>query len=190
MRGTKTCYKEWANPRVRPLVSIYPEDGKGFMSDFRHGAKWLRRMPPDSLTPMIRIANQDFYIFEPCRLHDERVIMPFKWYMERVGEDDSRLCGSGWLMEAVNVPEADECGWIVKEHTRIEFQSSDLCWNFPKLEDLTQSLRIPSMLRILGKWLITSIEGNGGGGSDRNLGHPTSICDVHFIRQVSVSWFC
>ena len=57
-----------ANPRVRPHLHVYPEDSGQKLSEARQAAKWLHKLPSEDTTPMIRLQNIDYYIFEPALL--------------------------------------------------------------------------------------------------------------------------
>ncbi|KAG1813074.1 hypothetical protein DFJ58DRAFT_720359 [Suillus subalutaceus] len=46
--------QEMMNPRVRPLLHFYPED--------------TGELDPELLTPVVRLHNQDFFVFEPALL--------------------------------------------------------------------------------------------------------------------------
>ncbi|KAF9808715.1 hypothetical protein IEO21_07777 [Rhodonia placenta] len=61
--------QEMANPRVRPHLHFYPEDrGERPLAEARQAARWLHEMPNELLTPMARVRNQDYYIYEPAML--------------------------------------------------------------------------------------------------------------------------
>ena len=81
------------------------------------------------------------------------MVMPVRWYTERTREDHNVLCGKGWLMEARVGVSIEDSGWIIQEHTAIEFRCSELLWAFPMLESLADSLSMPPIHRILGKFI-------------------------------------
>ncbi|EED83857.1 predicted protein [Postia placenta Mad-698-R] len=66
---TQIIAQEMANPRVRPHLHFYPEDhGERPLAEARQAARWLHEMPNELLTPMARVRNQDYYIYEPAML--------------------------------------------------------------------------------------------------------------------------
>ncbi|KAE9383713.1 hypothetical protein BT96DRAFT_772206, partial [Gymnopus androsaceus JB14] len=62
--------QEMANPEVRPKLHFYPEDSGEHLSEARQAERWLHEAPDDLLTPMARIRDQDYYIYEPAMLSD------------------------------------------------------------------------------------------------------------------------
>ncbi|KIJ60407.1 hypothetical protein HYDPIDRAFT_177473 [Hydnomerulius pinastri MD-312] len=60
--------QEMANPRVRHGLHFYPEDSGKRLTDARQAERWLDEMDPAQLTPMVRLQNQDFFVFEPALL--------------------------------------------------------------------------------------------------------------------------
>ncbi|PPQ76947.1 LOW QUALITY PROTEIN: hypothetical protein CVT26_007944, partial [Gymnopilus dilepis] len=57
---------EFANPKVRPHLSVYPEDSGLELSEARQGSRWLHEVPNGQTTPMALIGNQDYFIYEPA----------------------------------------------------------------------------------------------------------------------------
>ncbi|KAJ7133509.1 hypothetical protein C8R44DRAFT_829315 [Mycena epipterygia] len=47
--------QEMANPKVRPHLHFYPEDSGPKLSEARQGQRWLKELPDDRTTPMVRI---------------------------------------------------------------------------------------------------------------------------------------
>jgi hypothetical protein len=145
--------QEWATPQVRPLVRVYPEDGQGYMRDTCHGHKWLKRMPPDCLSPMIRLHDQDFFIFETTRLKDGRVVMPTRWFTRRVSPDNSPMMGTAWSMEQ-RVAMDGKLGWVVLGYVETTFATTDLLWALPRFSDLHKPANLVSPHAILGGFLL------------------------------------
>jgi hypothetical protein len=56
------------NPKVRPHLKFYPEDGKNHLSEARQAHHWLYKMADEDITPMARLDRQDYYIHEPAML--------------------------------------------------------------------------------------------------------------------------
>lgn len=59
-----------ANPKVRPHLRFYPEDTGNSVSEYYQAQHWRELDDPIKLTPMARINNQDFFLYEPCILVD------------------------------------------------------------------------------------------------------------------------
>ncbi|KAF8885562.1 hypothetical protein CPB84DRAFT_1666965, partial [Gymnopilus junonius] len=62
--------QEMANPEVRPHLWTYPEDAGPNLSEARQASRWLHEIRPEDTTPMIRLKDIDYYIFEPTMLTD------------------------------------------------------------------------------------------------------------------------
>ncbi|THU75790.1 hypothetical protein K435DRAFT_562305, partial [Dendrothele bispora CBS 962.96] len=60
--------QELAKLQVRPHLHFCPEDTSKHLSEARQAKRWLEEIPDDLLTPMARIHNQDFFIYEPVML--------------------------------------------------------------------------------------------------------------------------
>ncbi|KAH9482318.1 hypothetical protein JR316_0004416 [Psilocybe cubensis] len=114
--------QEMANPQVRPHLHFYPEDNGKVISEARHAAAWLEDMPSEETTPMIRLKQADYYIFEPALLVDGRCCIPYRWFTR-----GGVFFGKAWLLQ----PHAN--GWIVCKNTTIEVSQSQLLKNFPQL---------------------------------------------------------
>src|SRR6266446_4172743 len=97
-----------ANPEVRPNLHFYPEDSGAKLSEARQAERWLKEMPPDELTPMIRIGEDDYYIYEPAMLIDGSCCIPTRWI---VREGDF-YC-KAWTLRSISSFDSD--GWQVRE---------------------------------------------------------------------------
>ncbi|KAH6880930.1 hypothetical protein BKA70DRAFT_1446935 [Coprinopsis sp. MPI-PUGE-AT-0042] len=73
--------QEMSNPQVRPHLTFYPEDAGERLEGASQGERWLHNLPPGQTTPMHRIAGVDYYIYEPCMLHDGSFCIPTRWFV-------------------------------------------------------------------------------------------------------------
>lgn len=133
---------------MRSHVSIYPEEGGGFLSEVKHGRKWLHQMPAELLSPMVRVDNKDFYIFEPCMLRSGVVVMPTRWFTKR--SDPGVVWGRGWTMSLVSNQNDGAQGWRVDCHSELFFRQDELSWDYPTFLELHGSIDVPSPAEIWG----------------------------------------
>ncbi|KAI0723525.1 hypothetical protein C8Q76DRAFT_614464 [Earliella scabrosa] len=143
--------QEMANPRVRPHLHFYPEDTRGqVLGEARQASKWLKEMPNELLTPMLRLGDRDFYIHEPAMRNDGQVCMPVRWFnrLEGASGGDRVWYAKCWRMEVVRT-EARE-GWRVIMDEG-EIRADELLKTFPELQADTVSRRydLPSPSDIL-----------------------------------------
>ncbi|KAK0462782.1 hypothetical protein IW261DRAFT_1613923 [Armillaria novae-zelandiae] len=119
--------QEMSNPKIRPLLEFYPEDGSKHMSKAHHVARWLNEVPDNQLTPMLRVREgEDYYIHEPMMLCDGVVCMPYRW-IKRQGKHFARC----WKMQTcVNDTKAV---WRVLKVDGYEVSEDELLKNFPEL---------------------------------------------------------
>ncbi|KAJ7502333.1 hypothetical protein B0H11DRAFT_1712900, partial [Mycena galericulata] len=73
--------QEMANPRVRPHLSFNPEDSGPELNEARQGQRWLKEIPDEQTTPMLRIFGHDYYIYEPAMLDDQECCIPTRWFV-------------------------------------------------------------------------------------------------------------
>jgi hypothetical protein len=97
-----------ANPRVRPHLSFYPEDSGPKLSEARQGQRWLKELPDEQTTPMLRISGHDYYIYEPAMLDSDagEFCIPIRWFAR--GEQFWAKC---WRMMPVSTDKGS--GWRV-----------------------------------------------------------------------------
>lgn len=147
----KILAQEMANPQVRPYLHFFPEDGGDFMSEARHGRKWLRDVDPDLLTPMVRVDGVDYYVFEPALLKNHHAFMPERIITKR-GNDGSSVGPflQGWEMTLVETQRGHR-GWRIDLDKRIDVGTRDLLWNFEQFLEMHRDQELPSPTRIWGK---------------------------------------
>ncbi|CAK5282232.1 unnamed protein product [Mycena citricolor] len=134
-------YQEMANPKVRPNLSFYPEDSGKKISEARQAARWLHEMPDDQLTPMHRIKNHDYYIYEPAMATSSidgsvQHVVPVRWF-SREGSIHAKCWRmipvvtdqiSGWRVIKTRTVEVSEAQFF---KTFVEFQSDAALYNVP-----------------------------------------------------------
>ncbi|KIJ50445.1 hypothetical protein M422DRAFT_44494 [Sphaerobolus stellatus SS14] len=86
--------QEMANPQVRKHMHFYPEDSGKKVSEARQTDKWLHKQDDDLLTPMVHIASQDSFVFEPALCHDGTAVIPHCFFRK-----NGNLQAKIWLME-------------------------------------------------------------------------------------------
>ena len=134
-----------ANPKVRPHLSFYPEDAMNSISEARQGQRWLNEVPNELLTPMARIDNRDFFIFEPAVLHDGPCCIPFRWFMRK-----GTIYANAWPMAQVMTSQGP--AWRVLIGEEIEVSEHGFLKNSLEFEaDAGVYYTLPKPSRIYGK---------------------------------------
>ncbi|KAJ7223860.1 hypothetical protein B0H12DRAFT_1213067 [Mycena haematopus] len=118
--------QEMANPKVRPHLSFYPEDSGPKLSEARQGDRWLKELPDSQATPMLRIAQQDYYIHEPAMLRNGDCCVPTRWFTK-----DGQFFAKCWALKSVSTAELR--GWrvLVKSEPYV-IPATDFLKNFPE----------------------------------------------------------
>ncbi|KAF8527809.1 hypothetical protein JB92DRAFT_3107408 [Gautieria morchelliformis] len=111
--------QEMANPRVHPWLHFYPEESHRHFAEARQGERWLNDVDGALLTPMVRVAQRDFYMLEPTMLKDGSAVVPFRWYTR-----DNDMCAKAWRLHAW------EGAWVVLEYEVVKVGVEDLLLNF------------------------------------------------------------
>ncbi|KIY48684.1 hypothetical protein FISHEDRAFT_8743, partial [Fistulina hepatica ATCC 64428] len=60
--------QEMVNPHIRPHLHFYPEDSGPHLSEARQAECWLHEMDNNTLTPMVELRGQRFFIYELAKL--------------------------------------------------------------------------------------------------------------------------
>ena len=132
-----------ANPQVCPNIHIYPEDSGAMLSEAQQAQRWLKEMPPDELTPMIRIGEDDYYIYEPTMLVNGSCCIPTRWFTR----EGDFYC-KAWPLRPISSDDGD--GWQVHEDIEIEVAQREFLKDFPTLAHDHQLYGVPHPSRILG----------------------------------------
>lgn len=137
-----------ANPLIRPHIRFYPEDAGSRLTETWQASRWLHELPSDILTPMVRIGAQDFYIYEPAKLWDGQVVVPFRWFTRCTSNANRTpsLFGRGWRTQISD----DNSGYIVHEFETVVFDTSILTISFPLMVDTHCTDMIPDPRHING----------------------------------------
>ncbi|KAJ3509457.1 hypothetical protein NLJ89_g5213 [Agrocybe chaxingu] len=128
--------QEFANPKVRPHLHFYPEDSGCAVSEARQAARWLHEMPSEDTTPMIRLRDDDYYIFEPTMLVNNTFCIPHRWFIR-----NGSFYAKAWTLEIVSSD--NHHAWRVHKDREIQISQNDLLKNFPKLCRDHQMYNIP-----------------------------------------------
>lgn len=126
------------------------------MEEANEAEAWCLEIDDSFLTPMARIASQDYYIFEPCLLRDGTVVMPHRWFTRpslNKKEVDGHLFAKIWRLEKVNAA-ADGMGWRVFAFGDLEVDSDMLFTSFPALVESHERYNVPDPRRIIGESTI------------------------------------
>ena len=101
---------------------------------------------------MIRISAQDFYLFEPTRLDDRRVILPTHWFfrMETAGgRKVKHFFAEACRLEAV-VSEGSPRGYVAHEYDQFVVDAYRLMFSFPKLVETFHMDHLANLCVMLG----------------------------------------
>jgi hypothetical protein len=131
-----------ANPKVRPHLYFYPEDSYPRLEEARQGIRWLHELPADQTTPMARIDENDYFIYEPTLLRSGQCCIPVQYFMR-----DGALFAKCWKLEVVNTE--DTSGWRVIKSDDYEVHLHDFMKNFVELKSdaaLLYNLPCPSII--------------------------------------------
>ncbi|KAK7006456.1 hypothetical protein R3P38DRAFT_3038299 [Favolaschia claudopus] len=119
--------QEMANPKVRPHLSFYPEDSGPKLSEARQADRWLKELPDNQTTPMVRIAERDYFIHEPAMLRNGECCVPTRWFTK-----SGQLFGKCWQLQPI-VTDAGT-GWRVFIASEpLVVAATEFLKNFPEL---------------------------------------------------------
>ncbi|KAF8180363.1 hypothetical protein BJ912DRAFT_929302 [Pholiota molesta] len=136
--------QEMCNPKTRSHLHFYPEDSAPHVSETRQADRWLKEVRPEDLTPMIRIQQHDYYVFEPAMLNNRSICIPHRWFTR-----DGQFYAMVWMLEE-RLGEANTPGWVVHEDRNIEVSASQFLKNFRQLAEDFRSYGIPDPSFIIG----------------------------------------
>ncbi|KAG2126284.1 hypothetical protein DEU56DRAFT_743067 [Suillus clintonianus] len=135
--------QEMMNPRVRPLLHFYPEDTGMELNEARQAKRWLEELDPELLTPVARLHNQDFFVFEPALLLSGRACIPFRWFTR-----GGKMYTKAWSLRPVT-HELD-CGWVVEDFRSFEVSEDDLLVSFKNWDSSEATSGLPRAHSIYG----------------------------------------
>ncbi|KAH8081293.1 hypothetical protein BXZ70DRAFT_1068335 [Cristinia sonorae] len=139
--------QEMANPRVRQHLHFYPEDAQGVkLTEGCQDARWLNEMPEDLLTPMARLRNRDYFIYEPAMLDNGQVCMPVRWFT-REKDGKHELYAKCWQMGIVN--NDMDSGWRVVKTNDLEIHHARFLKPLPLLQDDYKRFNIPDPAKLV-----------------------------------------
>jgi hypothetical protein len=84
----------------------------------RQGEHWLKELPDEQTTPMLRISGQDYYIYKPAMLDVDAVefCIPIRWFMR-----GGKFFAKCWQMLPVSTDKGS--GWRVFKSDNYEVPS-------------------------------------------------------------------
>ncbi|ETW79803.1 hypothetical protein HETIRDRAFT_48824 [Heterobasidion irregulare TC 32-1] len=144
--------QEFSNPRVVSHLCAYPEDAGNKLEQAWQADRWLKEIEPALTTPMIRAHGHDFYIFEPTKLNDGRIVLPTRWFFRTKHENGKAVrhfFGQACKLEPV-VTDQGPSGYIAVEHETLEIDARDLLFPFPRLVDTFHLDHLPDPRVMLG----------------------------------------
>ncbi|KAF8197056.1 hypothetical protein BJ912DRAFT_923160 [Pholiota molesta] len=130
--------QEMSNPKVAPNLYFYPEDAGKRVSEARHAARWLHELPSEETTPMIRVAQCDYFIFEPTLLTNGSFCFPFRWFTR-----NGQYFAKAWKLEARAATRDEVPGWVVSQENVIEVCENQLLKNFVDLARDFRAYNVP-----------------------------------------------
>ncbi|KAG5649389.1 hypothetical protein H0H81_004167, partial [Sphagnurus paluster] len=120
---------DWSNPKVVPYIRPYPVIPKdGVISEIWHARKWRHDCDRHILSPMWDGGNQHYYIDEPARLRNGKLVIPVRWVAD---ESSGEVWADAW---EIVVNKETTLATILDERI-ITIKSKDLLENFLNLED-------------------------------------------------------
>ncbi|RDB18364.1 hypothetical protein Hypma_000365 [Hypsizygus marmoreus] len=161
----KIIAQEIANPRIGKHLRYYPEDSGQSLEQCWQAQHWLRDMDPTLATPMIRVGNQDFYVFEPTKLRDGSVVVPERWFTRKYRGQDV-FFAKAWRTRSM-VDEQGPKGYVVLEHDTVDVSMAELLLSMPHLAQTYVSDNVPDP-----RYIIGVEKANGSGISPWTLTNP------------------
>ncbi|EIW86698.1 hypothetical protein CONPUDRAFT_69138 [Coniophora puteana RWD-64-598 SS2] len=141
--------QEMANPRIRPHLHFYPEDAGKRLEQAWQASRWRRELDPTLATPMIRQRGQDFYILEPAKLSDGRVVVPERWFTRRGPDGTQRFFACVWPTARVT-DQRGATGYVVYKSHAFEIDARSLLLPFPTLLRTFDSDGLPDPRNLFG----------------------------------------
>ncbi|GAA5884456.1 hypothetical protein JCM16303_005089 [Sporobolomyces ruberrimus] len=90
---TAAVERDFLNPRLASTLRFYPRRKAG-LKDLFDGNYLNHKIPPSLGTPMVRISDHDFYLFEPVKHRSGSIFSTIRWFeMEEV------MWGEGYEVE-------------------------------------------------------------------------------------------
>lgn len=96
---------------------------------------------------MVRVREDDYYIYEPALLKDSSMCIPERWFVR-----DGTLFARAWKME-IRLIDGIE-GWVVRKDIELEVSEHELAKCFTSLEKEFARYQIPHPSLIHGKSLF------------------------------------
>ena len=136
--------QEICNPKVRPEIHFYPEDTGKQLGEGRQAERWLKELRPEETTPMIRVREHDYYIYEPALLKDGSTCIPERWFTR-----NGTFFARAWKMETRIIEGV--LGWVVRKDVELEVSEHQLAKDFISLGKEFECYEVPHPSLIHGK---------------------------------------
>lgn len=101
---------------------------------------------------MIRIGHQDYYIFEPAKLADGSVVIPFRWFTRKSGSGSlatQKYWAEVWRLEPIITEEGCR-GYVVNKFDTAEVPADSFLQSMPHLVQTYASDNLPDPRYIIG----------------------------------------
>ncbi|KAG2050212.1 hypothetical protein BDR06DRAFT_1011386 [Suillus hirtellus] len=135
--------QEMMNPRIRPLLHFYPEDTGVELNEAQQATCWLEELDPELLMPVIRLHNQDFFVFKPALLSSGQACIPFRWFTR-----GRKMYTKAWSLWPVT-RELDR-GWVIEDFRSFEVSEDDLLVSFRNWDSSEATSGLPHANLIYG----------------------------------------
>ncbi|KAF7357585.1 hypothetical protein MSAN_01354900 [Mycena sanguinolenta] len=168
---TEVLVQEMANPKVRPHLSFYPEDSGPKLSEAHQGDRWLKELSDSQTTPMLRIAQQDYYIHEPAMLRNGECCIPTRWFTK-----NGQFFAKCWALRPVSTAELD--GWrVLAKSEPYVVPATDFLKNFPEFRRDVESkfYDLPNPANIIDVYDETTSTTTQWTHTDPQVGNPWRV---------------
>ncbi|KAG1724109.1 uncharacterized protein EDB91DRAFT_1063018 [Suillus paluster] len=121
----------FANPLVRSVLEVYPEDSGPRLEEIRQARCWLEEHDARLLTPMYRVEGcitRDFYTDEPTLLKNGMLCMPFRFF-----KNNGQVWFRAWPLIPWHSPDVG-LSWLIDQRDELSLPTDDLSMTFPELQ--------------------------------------------------------
>jgi hypothetical protein len=112
----------------------------------------LKEVDPTLASQMVRIGNQDFYVFEPAKLVDGSVVIPVRWFMRNSGsvsQPQQTFWADVWRLQPVTTDEGHR-GYVVHEYDISTVSVHSFLLSMPQLVQTFALDSLPDPRQIIG----------------------------------------
>lgn len=98
---------------------------------------------------MIRVASQDFYVFEPALLKSGRVVMPERWFTRYINNVQV-FFALAYSLVPTHTTTGRPHAYVINQYEKIEIAADNLLLAFPTMCDTFRVDGMPDPRLILG----------------------------------------